>query len=373
VVISNRRYSQEPKAIGRTARVLAASLPASVEVFRITVRQSQLRTSTAIIRRSDLEAQVDRFDAGAASWATTDIVGAQPSLGGDTWRRDAYPDFSWTIVPTPYLFLLSPEDPIKLGVNIDAVGTVYLSEGLSMTGQVSQPLINVPDDPGPSETELQPVRSDTPRYYAEYTPKLARLTGDYLFKLTPDVYGRASAGYLERMFAGVSGEILWKPTEQTWGLGLEVNYVAQRDFDDIGLGFGFYDYKVATGHASVYWDTGYYGLEAQVDAGRYLAGDWGASFRLTRRFANGWAVGGYFTRTDVTSEDFGEGSFDKGITLEIPLRWTTPFETRAQNEISLTSISRDGGAKLDIANRLYPIVRDFDDSRLEQNWGSFWQ
>jgi hypothetical protein len=115
------------------------------------------------------------------------------------------------------------------------------------------------------------------------------------------------------------------------------------------------------------------GLEAQIDAGRYLAGDWGSTFTLTRRFPNGWAFGAYFTLTDVTEEDFGEGSFDKGVSVSIPFRWTVPFETNSRNTLSLTSVSRDGGARLDIRNRLYPTVRDLDRNRLERNWGSFWQ
>ena len=73
---------------------------------------------------------------------------------------------------------------------------------------------------------------------------------------------------------------------QRWGLGADLNWVAQRDYDD-PFGFDYYDYDVVTGHASLYWDTGYYGLEAQIDAGRYLAGDWGSTFTLTRRFPNG--------------------------------------------------------------------------------------
>ena len=145
----------------------------------------------------------------------------------------------------------------------------------------------------------------------------------------------------------------------------------QRDFDS--LGFDYYDYDVVTGQASLYWTTGFYGLEVELDAGRYLAGDWGGTFQLTRRFANGWAVGAYFTLTDVTSEDFGEGSFNKGVFIQIPFRWTVPFETRQTNTINLTSISRDGGARLDISNRLYPLVRDFDRHHLAENWGSFWQ
>jgi hypothetical protein len=371
VAVTNRRFNQEPRAIGRTARVLQVGMPASVETFRITPMLGGVRTTTVEIDRSDFEAQVDRPDAGQESWDTLAIQGATPSLAGDIWRREGYPEFDWSIAPAPYLFLLNPEEQIRLSLYAEAAATLTFSPGFSVSGRITQGLINVPDDDGPSETNLPPVRSEMSRYYAGYEPKLARGTVDYLFKLNENTYARASAGYLERMFAGVSGEVLWKPVEQNWGVGLELNYVAQRDFD--GLGFSYYDYDVATGHASVYWDTGYKDFEVIGRAGRYLAGDWGGTLEVSRRFPNGWTVGGWATLTDVTEEDFGEGSFDKGIYLQIPFRWTVPFETRATNSIALTSVQRDGGAILNISNRLYPIVRDFDRTRLEENWGSFWQ
>ncbi len=372
VALENLRFQSDPKALGRTTRVLAAGLPASVETLRLTLMREGVRTSTVVIARTDFERQVDRPNAGEDSWETTGVVAATPSMPADSWQRDAYPEFVWSIAPAPFLTLLTPGDPIRIGLNVDARGTINLRPGLSMTAEVSQPFLNIPDDPGPSESELPPVRSDSPRYFAGYNPKLPQLTVDYLFKLSDDVYGRTSLGLLERMYGGVGAEVLWKPVDQSWGVGADLNWVAQRDYDD-PFGFDYYDYDVVTGHASLYWDTGFYGLEAQLDAGRYLAGDWGGTVTMTRRFPNGWAVGAYFTLTDVTEEDFGEGSFDKGVSVEIPFRWTVPFETRANNAIDLQSVSRDGGAQLDISNELYPIVRDHDRNRLSRNWGSFWQ
>lgn len=372
VVIENLRFQRDPKAIGRTARVLAAGMPPSVETFRITMVENGLRTTTVVVDRGDFEAQVDRPDAGARSWESVGIFGAAPGTPANAWVRDVYPDFVWSVAPAPFLTLLTPGDPIRLGLNIDVGASVRFAPGLSVTANVSQPFLNIPDDPGPSETELPPVRSDSPRYYADYDPKLTRLTVDYLFKLNESTYARTSAGLLERMFGGVGAEVLWKPVDQSWGLGADINWVAQRDFDD-PFGFDHYDYDVVTGHASLYWDTGFRGLEAQIDAGRYLAGDWGGTFALSRRFPNGWAVGAYFSLTDVSAEEFGEGSFDKGVSIEIPFRWTTPFETRQVNTVELTAVSRDGGAQLDPPNELYPIVRNLDRNRLGRNWGSFWQ
>jgi hypothetical protein len=376
VRIINRRINEAPKALGRTARVLAISMPYSVETFHITPVEGGVPTTTVTLNRTELEQQVSRPMAGVLTWQDVALGGATPSLmGDDVWQRDVYPLVDWAILPVPSLQLFGGNEGFKPQLSAEFRGTVRASNALSFTGRIRQPILGEFSDPGPDTNEsgadLPPVRSESARYYAGWQPKLMRLSGDYLFKLNTDTYARASVGYLERAFAGVSTEVLWKPVQQNWGLGLELNYVWQRDFE--GLGFGYYDYDVAMGHASVYWDTGWYGLEAQFDAGRYLAGDWGGTFTLQRQFANGWMAGAYVTKTNVSAEEFGEGSFDKGILLTIPLRWSTPFETRQEINGDLRSLSSNGGAQLNVANRLYPTVRDFDKARLGRSWGDFWQ
>jgi hypothetical protein len=376
VRIINRRINEAPKALGRTARVLAVSMPYSVETFRITPVEDGVPTTTVSLDRTALEQQVSRPEAAALTWQDVAVEGATPRLtGANVWQRDVYPLTDWAIIPAPTLQLFGGNTGFRPQLNLEARGTVRFSNALSATARVRQPVLGEFSDPGPDDNQsgedLPPVRSESARYYSGWAPKLMRLTGDYLFKLNENTYARASLGYLERSFAGVSTEVLWKPVAQNWGVGAELNYVWQRDFE--GLGFGYYDYDVVMGHASLYWDTGWYGLEAQVDAGRYLAGDWGGTFTVRRQFSNGWMVGAFFTKTNVSSEDFGEGSFDKGILLTIPLRWTTPFETRQEINGDLRSLSSNGGAQLNIANRLYPTVRDFDKARLERSWGDFWQ
>ncbi|HSG98853.1 MAG TPA: YjbH domain-containing protein, partial [candidate division Zixibacteria bacterium] len=174
----------------------------------------------------------------------------------------------------------------------------------------------------------------------------------------------------EWMYGGVSGEVLWKPTHQDWGVGVEANWTQQRDFD---LLFGFRDYDVITGHASLYFDTDFYDISGQIDVGRYLAGDWGGTFSLKRRFANGWEIGAFFTLTDVPFDEFGEGSFDKGITLTIPFNWMLPLESRSAYRTVLRPLTRDGGQRLQVSNRLYPIVEDMDRGGLRTNWENFWE
>jgi hypothetical protein len=178
-----------------------------------------------------------------------------------------------------------------------------------------------------------------------------------------------TGGYLERMFGGISGELLWKRTDSPFALGAEINYVKQRDFDQL---FGFQDYDVATGHVSAYIQLGG-GFHAQVDAGRYLAKDWGATFSLDREFGNGWKVGAFATFTDVSFDDFGEGSFDKGIRITIPISWITGEPNKTDYSTTIRPLLRDGGARLDVGGRLYERVRPLQKPALQDGWGRFWR
>ena len=184
-----------------------------------------------------------------------------------------------------------------------------------------------------------------------------------------DLYARVSAGYLERMFGGVSAELLWKPVSSNLALGVEANYVKQRDYDG---GLGFLDYSVATGHVSAYYEMGG-GYHGQLDVGRYLAGDVGATVTLTREFANGWKVGGFFTITDVSADDFGEGSFDKGINLTIPIGWFLGEPDKRSVSTTIRPIQRDGGARLEVPGRLYEQVRSGHRNALEDQWSRVWE
>ena len=109
--------------------------------------------------------------------------------------------------------------------------------------------------------------------------------------------------------------------------GSTSRWVAQRDYRRRLRGRSAT--RVATGHVSVYADLPWWNLYGVVRGGRYLAGDWGGTVELGRRFDSGIEVGGFATFTNVPFCRFGEGSFDKGIYLRIPLQLLGP-ETAAR-------------------------------------------
>lgn len=189
---------------------------------------------------------------------------------------DAFPKFDYTITPYTAFSLFDPDQPVRADFGPEVNVSYAPQPGLSFNGRFRYPLYSSIDTATRRSDSILPhVRSDAVLYAVESDFEINRLTADYTFRPRADVFGKVTAGYLENMFAGVAGEVLWYPVDSNLAFGVELAYAAQRDFDML---FGLQDYDVLTGHASAYYDFGN-GFIGQVDAGRYLAGDWGLDLR----------------------------------------------------------------------------------------------
>lgn len=366
----NRRYPSDSAAIGRAARVMAQVLPPSVETFELVIVQNNLALSNVTIRRSDLEAL--EFSPGAtdALLAVTGFADASPEGTDAVTNPDLFPSFNWSFGPYVSPSYFDPDDPVRADAGVSAEFRYRFAPGWLISGEVRHRLAgNVADSRRLSTSVLPRVRTDALLYSRATETSLNNLYISKQWKPSRNTYARISAGYLERMFGGISAELLWKPVNSRLALGVEANYVKQREFEQR---LGFQDYSVATGHVSAYYELGR-GYHAQLDVGRYLAGDVGATATLTREFANGWKVGGFFTLTDVSAEDFGEGSFDKGILLEIPVSWFLGKPTKQTIGTTIRPIQRDGGARLEVPGRLYEQVRHGHRNDIVSDWGRVWE
>lgn len=192
---------------------------------------------------------------------------------------------------------------------------------------------------GPSN--LPRVRTHLREYLTTSRATLDSLTLSQSARLGADHYYAVYGGYFESMYGGVGGEWLYRPAGSRLAFGVDANRVRQRDFHQ---DLRFRDYQVNTGHATLYWDTGWNGVKASVSAGRYLAGDRGATVVLQKLFANGVSMAAFATRTNVSAAQFGEGSFDKGIVVGIPFDAFLPRSSALTASFLWRPLTRDGGA-----------------------------
>lgn len=369
--IRNTKLDNAPQALGRTARALAAVLPASVEQFEIVPMLHGVPQSKVVLQRSDLE-QLEFAPGGDGQIRDRAQILAisGPAPDGAIYANGLYPRFSWNVSPFVATSLFDPENPLRADLRLRARASYDIAPGLVLSGAVSTKLFgNIDTSRQVSDSVLPHVRSDANQYASQGDPAVEHLTLAWFAKPAPNLFSRVTVGYLETMYGGVSTEVLWQRPDKPYALGVEVNYVKQRNFDQL---FGFQDYSVVTGHVSGYYSFNN-GFHAQLDVGRYLAGDVGATLTVEREFANGIKVGAFATLTDVSFDDFGEGSFDKGIKLEMPLAWILGRPTQKVNKMTLRPILRDGGARLNVDGRLYQTVREYQQTDLDAAWGRFWR
>ena len=166
---------------------------------------------------------------------------------------------------------------------------------------------------------------------------------------------------------GVGGELLYKPFNKNYNLGLELFYVNQRSFDQR---FHFQDYDTVTGHVTFGYQFAT-GIELNLSFGRYLAKDDGYTFDLGRRTKSGFKAGIYFTRTDVPAELFGEGSFDKGFYLQIPVDLFNNNHKGNYSTFKISPLTRDGGAKLMRDKDLRGLIYNSSYYELNRQWDGF--
>lgn len=132
--------------------------------------------------------------------------------------------------------------------------------------------------------------------------------------------------------------------------------------------FSFLDYSTVTGHVGVYYELPFWNLNGSVRAGRYLAKDWGATFELSREFDSGIRAGVFATVTDVSAAEFGEGSFDKGFFLSIPLDIYSTRPTKTRFGLTYRPVTRDGGAQLNRSSALIGRVGGYDAENTSRYW-----
>lgn len=385
VRIRNNRYVQQAEAVGRTARLMTRALPPSVETLVVTSVEGGMPVSSVTMRRSDVE-RLENTEVGQIA-SVAALTDADPRPAGLVRSPDVTPRFQWGLRPYLSTGLFDPDEPFRFEVGAAATASYELLPGLTLKGTVRQRLFGNAEQDAPGDFTVDEylaltdeeiaaenngvyrVRSDGRMYSGNDKPRVPELTLAWNAHPTSTVYTRVTVGLLENMYGGVSGEVLWKPVNSPLALGAEINRVRKRDYTDA---FEFLDYEVTTGHVSAYYEFGG-GFVGQLDVGRYLAGDDGATVTLTREFASGWSVGAYATKTNLSAEEYGEGSFDKGIEIKIPLAWATGMPSKRTVGGSLSSLNRDGGRRVRVDDRLYETVRDSHSTKMYEGWGKFWR
>ena len=220
-------------------------------------------------------------------------------------------------------FLASREEFFKGALLLENDSEFIIKDNLFFITNLKYSIVDNFDDLQypPRDTFPAQVRSDIKDYLKNMNKEsvlIGRAQLDYYITPKTNHHIMLSGGILEDMFTGYGFEYLYFKTNTNYALGFELFDVQKRDYE---WRFGTLDYKNVTGSINFYYRN--YGLipfDMKISYGEYLAGDVGSTFEVARRFRNGVKFSAFFSRTNVPTELYGEGSFDKGIKFTIPIR-----------------------------------------------------
>ena len=267
--------------------------------------------------------------------------------------------------PALVSYIGNPEKFYFGGLDLQNISEVQFNRNLLLSSQVNYSLYNnFQDTVSGSASRMEHVRTDKAQYLINANLYIKRFQLDYVWSPQKNLYAKISGGIFEDMFGGFGGQVLYKPFDSNFNISFEGFYVKQRGYEQI---FKFRKYKTSTAHINI----GYLlpmGIESNISYGRYLAKDDGFTFDLSRRTKSGFRAGIYFTKTNVSAELFGEGSFDKGFYFQIPMDLFSKDYKGGYSNFKLSPLTRDGGAKLEFDKDLRGLIYNASLNELRQQW-----
>ena len=336
------KYFYAAKGVGRASRILDNNANDEIQWFTMVNKRYDMPVEETSVPRSTFRNVVNNEQDLVDLHRTTEINRATAHFDRTLYQQKPDP-FTYGFGLGYQQNLGGPDGFLLYQISAYAEGQYRFTPNTWASGGISANLLNNYDKfKYDARSNLPRVRTDVRQYVTTSDVTMPALQLNQARQLNQDLYGMVYGGYLESMFAGVGGEMLYRPMGERWSIGADLNYVRQRDFDQ---GFGLRDYRTVTGHITSYTKLPF-DLDAAVSVGRYLARDWGTTIDISREFTNGVKFGGWVTRTTASSEEYGEGSFDKGIYISIPFDEMMSVSTMSRANIAWAPLTRDGGAML---------------------------
>ncbi|WP_373272875.1 YjbH domain-containing protein, partial [Vibrio parahaemolyticus] len=375
VVGEQKKYRDRNEAHEKAAAVLYNEMPTHIDTYTINERSRGLVGEQTIISK-------DKYrDFAEVNYITPAIEDATSTSSEKPKGKPAYDDFErfdWGFAPKLVQTLGNAEDFYLFSIGLSGSASYWLTDNLEIGGSLYWDWYNNYDKfnyvTPPDGTTVPRVRTMFRAYQNEHAVTMSNLQLTWFQEYSNTMDQQFYAGYLESMFAGVGTEFLYRPQGANWAIGADVNVISQRDPQSY---FGVYDEKWQnvpeygrpfqvidkgfTGFVSGYyypqWDF-LQDLMIQVDIGQFLAGDVGTQINVSKQFKSGVIAGAFASFTDLSAEEFGEGSFTKGFYLSIPFDIMTVKPSNNRANFSWQPLTRDGGQKL---GRKYNLIELTDE------------
>lgn len=354
---------QSTMQIGDAARLTLAQAGADIETITIVPVVKGARGKALTFGRRDLEQLGQGIISPEEVWADLNFTDDSRSAGRPkTADRIAFnPELSFSLgeEETTHLYrsalVLERTKEWKYGIISGGSVRVNLADNLHRLLKFKT--IN-----------LQSVRGDADMFTWNRV-NVDRTYLGWIHTLAPNFHLATTAGYLEEMYAGLGAEVLYRPFDSPFALGLEGWGAYKRD-PDSPLALGLRGDSTWTGHVNMFYDIPDTDITAYAKVGRFLAGDWGISAGAETQFENRMKIKGYVTATDSDDKDvFGsDRNIIAGLQLSVPLGALRFIPEGSAADVRIAPIGRDDGQMIDKPLSLYDLTEPVSYRHLGRNW-----
>jgi len=372
ITYSQSKYLNSAQAVGRLANILDQISPKVIEEFSLVAINADQSMFAVDIPRAEYQLYKKQRKTDALLKAVS-IYQPDPKqhLDHDYRPRTKLPTTIWKLSPAIRSQIGGPDGFYFGDFSIAFHSETLLRRNFNILSVASLGLFNNFDDLKLASDSILPhVRTDIVKYLKNSDKyHITRLQTNYFMNPYKSLYAKVSAGIFEPMFSGYGGEILYKPFNKNFGVGAEIWKVRQRSYRQL---FGSLDYTTLTGHINFYYREPLTRVLFQVKGGRFLAEDSGFSFNFSREFKSGLNMGVFFSLTDISKAEFGEGSFDKGFFFNIPIQVFFDQYSRGSSGFGLRPLTRDGAQPLTVAQSLWSVTNQANRDQIIFGWDGFY-
>lgn len=215
---------------------------------------------------------------------------------------------------------------------------------------------------------LQDTRKPVRRDMAKFSNGIALERAYISWHTTPitDVHMGVSAGWIEEMYGGAGAEVIWRPFGSPLWVGADGWEVWRRDPDTV-MNVQWTDERDFTGHVRVGYDVPFSRTTFSVAAGRYLAGDYGATVSATHAQDSGvhW-------RADVTWSDRKENDgFVSDTHFDGMVRAVWPMGGKmlpTDSRVTVRQLGRDGGQMIERPQPIESFSEPLSTREIIRHW-----
>jgi hypothetical protein len=380
VEVTNERYNSPSLALRRMFLVIDSLAPERIKKLYFTLIREDIFQVGLATSRSHLRNLIESNTDPAQFLEFANLAQEHDAFEDEFIDPDIRPGLaetkptSWslTLKPDWEIYLNDPTGFTKTSLSLDIIGKLRPWRGGLFLAAVNLPIYNQISTSSRLD-EARPVRTDTIDYLGSKSAHISELGYDHILTLPNDIRTRFGLGAFEPAYIGLGGEVFKFLYDGRYGLGLESALVWKRNPDN--------DFMLHDLHKQAFYS--YFlnlygrpfqasGLDMGLKIGRFLGGDLGVRFEVSRTYEH-FTLGAWYTVTDTShfTSSYNRGYHDKGVYISIPLSAFKDRPVYGRYSFSLSPWTRDPGQMVRQFRSLFPVGQEPETASSIKN--SIWE